>query len=381
MEIPIHLFRLLLSRKSPLSSNALRGVTYKQQRSNRYLNEAFEMEAVRMWGSGDGLTAICKHERLDTGTMKDERGVVCQNVKSTVGSSKVYKSSRIKEASLFSQDMFCAVRLLKKFDSSCMSKLPSPPNGDQVALTKDEEAIVVDDIYVLCSRFSEIPYSWCVNFLVKDLISWQCKKTGTIDATSTTEAEYVADAIAVGQIRKSIICETVLIYMFHHLHMNLEIQASRSSEGKVVGSKDVLSKDQEIHITPEKSKGSGEAQEEQISPSTLEAAQILTNVASEGFKGSQAPLVNTGSTPSAQVNTAEVNTALHLILVRQKKQEEEAAKEALATEFDYIQARIMQTDFLRKDFNKKERGNILLRIEQSSYMTQLLPTRKFLAEQ
>ncbi|GJZ88540.1 putative ribonuclease H-like domain-containing protein [Tanacetum coccineum] len=41
--------------------------------------------------------------------------------------------------------------------------------------------------------------------------------------------------------------------------------------------------------TPEKSKGSGEAQEEQISPSTLEAAQILTNVASEGFKGSQAP--------------------------------------------------------------------------------------------
>ncbi|GKF67081.1 hypothetical protein Tco_0193598, partial [Tanacetum coccineum] len=116
--------------------------------------------------------------------------------------------------------------------------------------------------------------------------------------------------------------------------------------------------------TPEKSKDSGEAQEEQISPSTLEAAQILTNVASEGFKGSQAPhgskiyrrkpkstttptkvlvfeepterpintartevntgstpsaqvntgstpsvQVNTGSTPSAQVNIAEVNTA------------------------------------------------------------------------
>ncbi|GKE47718.1 hypothetical protein Tco_1478976, partial [Tanacetum coccineum] len=93
--------------------------------------------------------------------------------------------------------------------------------------------------------------------------------------------------------------------------------------------------------TPEKSKDSGEAQAEQISPSTLEAAQILTNVASEGFKGSQAPPgskiykrkpkstttptkvldfeepaerpVNTGSTPSAQVNTgstpsAQVNT-------------------------------------------------------------------------
>ncbi|GJY43646.1 hypothetical protein Tco_0431859 [Tanacetum coccineum] len=67
------------------------------------------------------------------------------------------------------------------------------------------------------------------------------------------------------------------------------------------------------------------------------AAQILTNVASEGFKGSQAPLgskiykrkpkstitptkvldfeepaerpVNTGSTPTAHVNTAQVNTA------------------------------------------------------------------------
>ncbi|GJX34106.1 ribonuclease H-like domain-containing protein [Tanacetum coccineum] len=41
--------------------------------------------------------------------------------------------------------------------------------------------------------------------------------------------------------------------------------------------------------TPEKSKDSGKAQAEQISPSTLEAAQILTNVASEGFKGTQAP--------------------------------------------------------------------------------------------
>ncbi|GJV23199.1 hypothetical protein Tco_1375894 [Tanacetum coccineum] len=36
--------------------------------------------------------------------------------------------------------------------------------------------------------------------------------------------------------------------------------------------------------TPEKSKDSGEAQADQISPSTLEAAQILTNVASEGFR-------------------------------------------------------------------------------------------------
>ncbi|GKA37856.1 hypothetical protein Tco_0724421, partial [Tanacetum coccineum] len=112
---------------------------------------------------------------------------------------------------------------------------------------------------------------------------------------------------------------------------------------KVIGTKwvyrnkkDAEDQDQEVpfetdqgdtFVTPEKSKGSGEAQEEQISPSTLEAAQILTNVASEGFKGSQAPLGSkiykrkskTTKTPtkilhfeepdSAQVNSAQVNTA------------------------------------------------------------------------
>ncbi|GJT62190.1 putative ribonuclease H-like domain-containing protein [Tanacetum coccineum] len=119
--------------------------------------------------------------------------------------------------------------------------------------------------------------------------------------------------------------------------------------------KDAEDQDQEVpfetdqgdtFVTPEKSKGSGEAQEEQISPTTLEAAQILTIVASEGFKGSQAPLgskiykdksslqklilyshfeepdsaqvntaqvntaeLNPDSTPSAQINTGEVNAA------------------------------------------------------------------------
>ncbi|GKG38910.1 hypothetical protein Tco_0460622, partial [Tanacetum coccineum] len=41
--------------------------------------------------------------------------------------------------------------------------------------------------------------------------------------------------------------------------------------------------------TPKKNKDSGEAQADQISPSTLEAAQILTNVASEGFQGNTSP--------------------------------------------------------------------------------------------
>ncbi|GJS19961.1 hypothetical protein Tco_0448593 [Tanacetum coccineum] len=219
--------------------------------------------------------------------------------------------------------------------------------------------------------------------------------------------------------------------------------------------KDAEGQDQEVpsqtdqdnaFATPEKSKDSGEAQEEQISPSTLEAAQILTNVASEGFKGSQAPLgskiyrrkpkskptptkilhfeepaetqVNTGSTPSAQVNTAEVNTAElntgetervqrrkgkdpmteedlqaevqaskkskelqeladleeaqrlqakmdvetqrqidfdALLARRLVEQEEEAAKEALATEFDYIQARLNADQILAEKIQQEER--------------------------
>ncbi|GKA71950.1 hypothetical protein Tco_0778166 [Tanacetum coccineum] len=135
-----------------------------------------------------------------------------------------------------------------------------------------------------------------------------------------------------------------------------EIQASRSSE-------EIL-----------KEQGFQGGQEEQIKflPSTLEAAQILTNVASEGFKGSQAPLGSkiyrrkpkSKPTPTkilhfeepdesqvntAQVNTAEVDTAalntetqrqidLDALLARRLvEQEEEAAREALATEFDYIQ--------------------------------------------
>ncbi|GJT83656.1 hypothetical protein Tco_1057998 [Tanacetum coccineum] len=144
--------------------------------------------------------------------------------------------------------------------------------------------------------------------------------------------------------------------------------------------------------TPEKSKGSGEAQEEQISPSTLEAAQILTNVASEGFKGSQAPLgskiyrrkpkskptptkilhfeepdesqVNTGSTLSAQVNTAEVNTA---------------ELNAVSTPSAQVNTAEVDTElairFFRKD-STEERDYILLMKEQSSYHSTRAAKRK-----
>ncbi|GJU73636.1 hypothetical protein Tco_1265041 [Tanacetum coccineum] len=256
--------------------------------------------------------------------------------------------------------------------------------------------------------------------------------------------------------------------------------------------------------TPEKSKDSGEAQAEQISPSTLEAAQILTNVASEGFKGSQAPpgskiykrkpkstttptkvldfeepaesqvntgstpsaqvntgstpsaqvntgstpsaQVNTGSTPSAQVNTAEVNTAelntgetervqrrkgkdpmteedlqaevqaskksreqelqelagleaaqrlqatmdaetqrqidLDALLARRLvEQEEEAAKEALTTEFDYIQARLNADQILAEKIQQEEREQYSIEDRAKFLHDTIAAQRKFLAEQ
>ncbi|GKD31025.1 hypothetical protein Tco_1241803 [Tanacetum coccineum] len=205
---------------------------------------------------------------------------------------------------------------------------------------------------------------------------------------------------------------------------------------------------------------------------TLEAAQILTNVASEGFKGSQAPLgskiyrrkpkstptptkildfeepaesqVNTGSTPSAQVNTAEVNTAelntgetervqrrkgkdpmteedlqaevqaskkskelqelagleaaqrlqatmdaetqrqidLDALLARRLvEQEEEAAKEALATEFDYIQARLNADQILAEKIQQEEREQYSIEDRAKFLHDTIAAQRKFLAEQ
>ncbi|GJT21868.1 hypothetical protein Tco_0891805 [Tanacetum coccineum] len=176
--------------------------------------------------------------------------------------------------------------------------------------------------------------------------------------------------------------------------------------------------------TPEKSKDSGEAQADQISPSTLEAAQILTNVASEGFKGSQAPLGSKiyrrkpKSTPTptkiidyednaekskvqrrkgkdpmteedlqAEVQASKKSKELQelagleaaqrlqatmdaetqrqidldaLLARRLVEQEEEAAKEALATKFDYIQARLnCRSNFCRKDSTRRSEQYLL----------------------
>ncbi|GKA04337.1 putative ribonuclease H-like domain-containing protein [Tanacetum coccineum] len=121
------------------------------------------------------------------------------------------------------------------------------------------------------------------------------------------------------------------ISTYNHLHTMIQIQASRSSEEseqirnlmdivprlesrvkslekelsetkQTLGTSNLAAdRDQEVllkqikedtFVTPEKSKGLGEAQEEQISPSTLEAAQALNKCSLEGFMGSQAPLVS-----------------------------------------------------------------------------------------
>ncbi|GJW44672.1 putative ribonuclease H-like domain-containing protein [Tanacetum coccineum] len=160
--------------------------------------------------------------------------------------------------------------------------------------------------------------------------------------------------------------------------------------------------------TPEKSKDLGEAQAEQISPSTLEAAQILTNVASEGFKGSQAPhgskiyrrkpksyynnsyksLVRTeeskGEKEKAPMTEEELQAEVQAIKKSRSKElqeatdkEEEAAKGSTCklNLTDYIQARLKcMIIFSQKRFNKKKGANILLRIEPKlSNMIQLLP--------
>ncbi|GJY54037.1 hypothetical protein Tco_0445701 [Tanacetum coccineum] len=146
--------------------------------------------------------------------------------------------------------------------------------------------------------------------------------------------------------------------------------------------KDAEDQDQEVpfetdqgdtFVTPEKSKGSGEAQEEQISPSTLEAAQILHK--------SQ---VNTGEINAAEVNTGEAERrklkecklkwmlkqkdklTLSTLARRIVSAREATANKALGeTEFDYIKQEKMQIQkSLLKRFNKKKGINILIRKEQ-----------------
>ncbi|GJQ95086.1 hypothetical protein Tco_1110622 [Tanacetum coccineum] len=173
-----------------------------------------------------------------------------------------------------------------------------------------------------------------------------------------------------------------------------------------IGQKEVPSQtDQDnAFATPEKSKDSREAQEEQISPSTLEAAQILTNVAFEGFKGSQAPLgskiyrrkpkstptptkilhfeepaetqVNTGSTPSAKLIVLKLTTdrTFFIVIDRMCSKDE---KEKIMNE----EAFKPKSDSCRKEFNKEEREQYSIEDRAKFLHETIAAQRKFLAEQ
>ncbi|GKD48732.1 hypothetical protein Tco_1277708, partial [Tanacetum coccineum] len=208
-----------------------------------------------------------------------------------------------------------------------------------------------------------------------------------------------------------------------------------------------------------KSKVSGEAQSAQISPSTLEAAQILTNVASEGFQGSQAlpgskiyrrkskstatptKVLDFEEPATRPVNTAELNTGetervqrrkgkepmteedlqaevqaskrtreqelqelagleaaqklqasmdaekqrqidLDALLARRLvEQEEEAEREALATEFDYIQARLNADQILAEKIQQEEREQYSIEDRAKFLHDTIAAQRKFLTEQ
>ncbi|GJV65611.1 hypothetical protein Tco_1476439 [Tanacetum coccineum] len=227
-------------------------------------------------------------------------------------------------------------------------------------------------------------------------------------------------------------------------------------ERKSKETKDAQGQDQDVpsqtdqgdtFATPEKSKGSGEAQEEQISPSTLEAAQILTNKETESkptptkilhFEEPDESQVNTGSTLSvgytAALNTGETEKVqrrkgkdpmteedlqaevqaskkskelqeladleeaqrvqakmdaetqrqidLDALLARRLvEQEEEAAREALATEFDYIQARLNADQILAEKIQQEEREQYSIEERAKFLHDTIAAQRKFLAEQ
>ncbi|GJV84598.1 putative ribonuclease H-like domain-containing protein [Tanacetum coccineum] len=127
--------------------------------------------------------------------------------------------------------------------------------------------------------------------------------------------------------------------------------------------------DQVLHLlTLKESKGfRGGSRRTKLSPFLFRGWTDLIIVASEGFKGSKAPLGSKTQVELADLEEAkrvqaemDVETQrqidLDALLARRLvEQEEEAAREALATEFDYIQARLNADQILAEKIQQEER--------------------------
>ncbi|GJV17362.1 hypothetical protein Tco_1362685 [Tanacetum coccineum] len=171
-------------------------------------------------------------------------------------------------------------------------------------------------------------------FLGRRLISWQCKKQ-TIVATSTTEAKYVAAVSCCGQVLwiQNQMSEIGNISKERNVVLTTSEDEEPEDQGRIF--KDIDDDPLVSFVTP--TKPSGEAQEEEISPTTLEAAKTLSKVASQksksvdkGAKGKGKPqmIVEETQAPKRtkeQIQQEEASLAEAIRL--QNLEEEETAKQ------------------------------------------------------
>ncbi|GJV04440.1 hypothetical protein Tco_1338009 [Tanacetum coccineum] len=195
---------------------------------------------------------------------------------------------------------------------------------------------------------------------------------------------------------------------------------------------EILQAEREVKKLEDKAKSSGAQEEQNKSSHFVSCTDSLNKCSFKGFKGSQHLLKqdskrkskstktptkilhfeepdsaqpnNTGEVNAAEVNTGEVNAAevntgeaeraqrrkgkepmteediqaevqasktSKELQERLVEQEEEAAREALATEFDYIQARLNADQILAEKIQQEEREQYTIEEKQSSYMTHI----------